>query len=429
MSADQPTLGFPGRVTTDPSRRRSRAARDCPDHEVAVIGAGPHGLAAAIHLRRAGIAAHVLGDPMSFWRAMPQGMRLRSNLRATSMVEPQGPYSLSSYMSERRERFGHPVSLQRFIDYGSWVQQRGVPDVDRRSVRLLSRRRGDFLLALDDGDSFSTRRVILACGVAPFAHLPTGFEHLRPQYASHTGDHDDLASFANKRVVVVGAGQSAFESAVLLSERGAASVELIARASEIVFLRHWSPIHFMGAAGRIVYAPTDVGPLWYSRLVATPELFTRLPRGAQDAIAARAIRPACSHFVKERLGSVTVTRATQVVHADHTHGDLRLTLSDHTTRQVDHLLFGTGYRVDLTRYSFLSGDLLSGINVADSYPVLGRGLEASVPGMHIMGAPAARSAGPIMRFVSGSWYGASRVTAAIAGSRRRVLLSGQARRG
>lgn len=36
------------------------------DIDVAVIGAGPHGLSATIHLKRAGVAAQAFGEPMSF---------------------------------------------------------------------------------------------------------------------------------------------------------------------------------------------------------------------------------------------------------------------------------------------------------------------------------------------------------------------------
>ena len=106
--------------------------------------------------------------------------------------------------------------------------------------------------------------------------MPSGFDHLPTSLVSHTGNNDPSARFAGKRVAVVGSGQSAFEWAVLMNERGA-EVELIARRPDIVWLRSWSPLHFMGRLGNLVYAPTDVGPLWYSRLVATPALFTKLP--------------------------------------------------------------------------------------------------------------------------------------------------------
>jgi len=188
---------------------------------------------------------------------------------------------------------------------------------------------------------------------------------------------------------------------------------VLVRGPEVVYLRSWSPIHFIGPLRHVVYAPTDVGPLWYSRLVATPRLFGLLPRERQDQIAYRSIRPACSYFVKVRLDGVKVTLATQVIRAETIGDGLRLSLSDGTTREVDHLMFGTGYRVDVTRYPFLSDRILRDLRVVDGYPVLRRGLETSVPGLHILGAPAARSFGPTMRFVSGSWYGGKEVARAI----------------
>lgn len=398
---------------------RTTAARAGRDVEVAVIGAGPHGLSAAIHLRRAGIATHVFGHAMSFWARMPKGMRLRSNMSATNMIEPAGPYSLASYMAETGEEFSHPVSLRRFIDYGLWVQRAGVSDLDTRFVTRLARDPGGFSLTLEDGDALKVRRVVVACGIAPFERMPLGFDHLPSALVSHTGHHDDLARFAGMRVAVVGAGQSAFESAVLMNERGA-DVELVARTSGIVYLRSWSPIHFMGRLGRIVYAPTDVGPLWYSRLVATPALFTRLPRDTQDRIAYRSTRPACSYFVKVRLDGIRLTTGTEVASAEPTSDGLRLGLSDGTTREVDHLMFGTGYTIDIARYPFLGEDILRDLRVVDGYPVLRRGLETSLAGLHVLGAPAARSFGPTMRFVSGSWYAGTRVAQAIARQRYRV---------
>ncbi len=390
------------------------------DTEVAVIGAGPHGLAAAVHLRRAGVDIRVYGEPMGFWRGMPAGMRLRSNSTATNMIELNGPLSMATYHGELGEHHSHPFSLRHFVEYGLWVQRNGIPDVDRRTVMRLDRSGDSFDLELDGGDRQRARRVVVAAGIAAFAKRPRGFESLPDQLASHTSDHRDLARFAGKRVIVVGAGQSAFECAVLMYERGA-DVELVIRAPEVVWLRSWSPIHFLGPAGRIVYAPTDVGPLWYSRLVATPALFTRLPRDTQDRIAGRSIRPACSYFVKVRVDGIRLTLGTTVVAAVPDGGGVRLTLSDGTARVVDHLMFGTGYDVDIARYAFLAPELLAALRVDGGYPALSAGFESSISGLHIVGAPAARSFGPTMRFVSGSWYAGTHVAAAIAAPGRRRL--------
>jgi hypothetical protein len=42
-------------------------------------------------------------------------------------------------------------------------------------------------------------------------------------------------------------------------------------------------------------------------------------------------------------------------------------------------------------------------------------MESSVPGLHFLGAPAALSFGPIVRFVSGGWYTSRELVRAIAG--------------
>src|SRR5580658_5425981 len=137
-------------MSAPPVRAAAAPAVVAPDLEVAVIGAGPHGLSAATHLRRAGVRAHAFGASMSFWKAMPQGMLLRSNLSATNMVEPLGPLSLASYSAASGVRVELPVPLEDFVRYGSWVQQQAVPDLDTRTVTALERAGGGFRLHLDD---------------------------------------------------------------------------------------------------------------------------------------------------------------------------------------------------------------------------------------------------------------------------------------
>jgi len=93
---------------------------------------------------------------------------------------------------------------------------------------------------------------------------------------------------------------------------------------------------------------------------------------------------------------------------------------------VDLLLFGPGYKVDITRYPFLSPGLTRQIRRAGGYPLLGHGMESSVPGLHFLGAPSAWSFGPIVRFVSGGWYTSRVLVRAIAGSSRLRAASGAA---
>jgi hypothetical protein len=382
--------------------------------DVVVLGAGPYGLAAAAHLRRAGAELRIFGEPMSFWRSMPAGMLLRSNWSATCIAEHQGPLSLDVYRQTTGRRFGRPVPLERFVEYGEWVQQQVAPDLDRRSVARLEANGEGFRLRLDDGETLRAGRVVVAAGIAPFPRRPPQLATLPPELASHTGDHRDLSRFAGRRMLVVGGGQSALESAALLHEAGA-EAEVLVREDHVHWLHGGKYQRKLGSLAPLVYAPTDVGPMGLSRVVAVPDLFRRLPRSVQDPAARRAIRPAGAEWLISRLQEVPIRLGREVRAAQLAHGRLRVELDSGESRVVDHLLYGTGYRIDIGRYPFLAPELVDAIRQVNGYPVLGPGLESSVPRLHFLGAPAAWSFGPIMRFVSGGWYASQALTRAVTG--------------
>jgi hypothetical protein len=151
-----------------------------------------------------------------------------------------------------------------------------------------------------------------------------------------------------------------------------------------------------------------------SQLMARPDLLRKLPRGIQDKLRKRAVRPAGSRWLVKRLENVPI-RLGRSISAVSTPGDrVTIKLDDGSERTVDHVLLGTGYRVDITKYGFLTPELLSSIERFNGYPVLKPGLETSVPGLHILGAPAAWSFGPLMQFVSGTHYASRSLMRSIA---------------
>jgi FAD-dependent urate hydroxylase len=164
----------------------------------------------------------------------------------------------------------------------------------------------------------------------------------------------------------------------------------------------------------VFYPPSDVGPPGLNWIVATPGLFRCFPKRLQDQIAARSIRPAGSGWLVPRLRNVVIKTGTCVTQTTETTEGLQLLMNDGSQMVVDHVFLATGYRVDLKNYPFLGPELLSRIERADGYPILRRGLESSVPGLHFMGAPAARSFGPLCRFISGTKFAGRALAAAIA---------------
>jgi hypothetical protein len=351
-----------------------------------------------------GLNVRVFGDPMAFWeRHMPKGMQLRSPLAGTHISDPLRALTLDAYQGTSETKVSAPLALERFVQYGRWFQSQAAPELDSRKVDLVQREGRGFCVSLEDGTSWRSRRVVVAAGILPFAYRPIVFKTLPPSLASHSCEHSDLDRFSGRKVAVIGGGQSALESAALLHEAGA-EVEVLVRSQMVRWLWHRSFLHTYRPVARLLYAPPDVGPAGVSHLVARPNWFRRLPRRTQILLAARSIRPAGAAWLKPRCEHLTITTDSAVISAGVSRDQALLNLSDSTRRRVDHVLLATGYRVDISRYPFLSSELLASIECTNGYPLLDTGFESSVPGLHFLGAPAAWSFGPLMRFIAGTTF-------------------------
>lgn len=388
------------------------------DCQVAVIGAGPYGLSAAAYLHASRVEVRVFGEPMSFWqKQMPVGMCLRSNWGASHIADPNQEFTLDAYCRENGNHLSKPIPLDRFVDYGMWYQRKAVPDVDMRYVRSVESGSRGFKLALADGEEFTARRVVVAGGISAFAARPTEFDSLPPALASHTSEHNDLRKFRGQRVVVIGGGQSALESAALFHEAGIA-VEVIARTTSLNWVGMHPRLHHLGAISKILYSSRDVGPAGISRLVAAPHVFRRFPRSFQERTAYRAIRPAGASWLRSRIEGVPITLGRKVVSATEAGSQLRLRLDNGDERLVDHALLATGFKVDVSKYPFLPESLTQQLRTVNGFPILGRGLESSVPGLHFLGKPAAWSFGPLLGFVSGAEFASTELLGSISRSNR-----------
>jgi FAD-dependent urate hydroxylase len=380
--------------------------------DVAIVGAGPYGLATAAHLRaRNRFETRIFGQPMSFWQAMPNRMLLRSPYPACNIGAPPG-MTLDDWRVAHGLPLEIPVPLERFLEYGAWFQQQVAPDVDRRDVAWVAGANGSgYRVTLADGDEVIAKRVVVAAGIGNFAHVPDVFAVLDAHRIMHSSELRDVDAYAGKRVAVVGGGQSALEGAALLRE-GGADVELIVRERRIRYLS-LRVHHNLGTISRLLYAWPDVGPAGVSHLVANPVLWRRLPRRVQDRLGPRCVRPAGAGWLVPRMGGIRVSTGRLVESVDTTDDGVRLRLDDGSVREYDLVMLGTGYQVDIARYPFLERSLLDRIRRVRGYPVLTRSFETSSPGLHVVGAPAAWSFGPLMRFVAGSEFASSRVAAGL----------------
>ncbi|MGA9526817.1 MAG: NAD(P)-binding domain-containing protein [Terriglobales bacterium] len=395
-----------------------------PDCNVAVIGAGPYGLAAAAYLRSCGIETRIFGKPMSFWaEQMPAGMFLRSNWGASHIAHPKQALTLDAFREADGHHFEKPIPLKNFVDYGLWYQKQAVPDVDLRQVENLEQHGNGFKVRLSDGEQFAAKRVVVAGGIGQFAHRPQEFSRLPKELASHTVDQSDLSLFKGKQVAIVGGGQSALESAALLKEAGA-DPEVLVRESSLNWVGLHAGLHRLGLFSKLLYSNRDVGPAGISRLVAAPHAFKRFPRKFQDKVAYRAIRPAGAGWLQPRLKDVKISLGCKISDAMEKGSRLHLKLAAGSDRMVDHCLLATGFRIDLSRYAFLPSTLLQRVQTVDGFPVVGRGFESTVKGLHFIGKTASWSFGPLLCFVSGTEFAGTELTRFVARAEGAVKRNG-----
>src|SRR5215212_10037083 len=95
--------------------------------DVAIVGAGPYGLATAAHLRPHGLDVRMFGKPMQYWSEMPRGMWLRSPWHASTISDPRDALTLSRYEATVGRSLEKPVRLEDFVAYGRWFQEHVAP--------------------------------------------------------------------------------------------------------------------------------------------------------------------------------------------------------------------------------------------------------------------------------------------------------------
>ncbi|MDA0180488.1 hypothetical protein OJ997_09300 [Solirubrobacter phytolaccae] len=329
--------------------------------DVAVIGAGPYGLATAKALRDRGLSVRVYGKPMGFWRDhMPDGMLLRSG--PDWHMDPAGELTFRAFCADPPD----PIPLPLFLDYARWFQaQAGIEVIEEE------------LHALPDA-----RFVVAAPGVGYFQH--------RPEWATdevHTVDYVDFADASGAEYLIVGGRQSAYETAALLLEHGAARVDLVHR--------HAPP--------RFAEASWDFVDQHVQATLDTPGYWRRLPEAGREAIARRFWE--VGRLTLEPWLAPRVVDAHVHIGEAHMSADGHVALSDGTRLRPDRIVLATGYKADLSRVPYLP---------PLATPALDEHMQSVArPGLYLPGFTATADFGPFFGFVRGAPAAATLIARAI----------------
>lgn len=383
------------------------------DLHTTILGAGPYGLSVAAHLQADGVPFELLGTPLESWRRfMPEGMILKSERFASNLWDPRRHFTLQRYCRTTGipyQAVGCPIDIATFLQYADWFRRSTNVQPHDVKVSSIRRARTGFVLNLDDGRELTSSRLVLATGHMAFRRLPHELSSLPEPQVLHSTRIGNIKNYVDRDVIIIGAGQSALETAALLHEAGA-RVRMLVRRSRI----EWNPPSKQRTLLQRIMTP-DAGIAEGWRSVAISE-FPRLFRwcfapSKRHRFVANSYGPSGAWWLRSRVeGSIEVCFESRVEAAAITNNRVSIQVTSPSGSReftADHVIAATGFQVDIDRLKYLDPSLLREIKrERDGIPVLNSSFETSLPNLFIVGVASSPVFGPIMRFMFGAKHAA-----------------------
>lgn len=356
-----------------------------------IIGAGPFGLSMSAHAKHVGIDHIIVGRPMEFWkRNMPQGMLLRSD--CNWHLDPENEHTINKFLELKRLTYNdvEPLSVQFYLSYVQWFIEKKQIEVLEAYVQKLDEDVDGFTAYLDNGTTIHAKFVAIAIGLKYFQFIPESLIKDLPQGSyTHSCDFVDMQSMKDKRVLILGGRQSAFEWAALLNEAGAKAVYLS--------YRHDTP----------QFAQSDwawVNPM-IDHIAEEPSWFRKLPLQEQENISKKLwaegrlkLEPwLAKRIKKDTIKLLPSTRLLSCVRI--ANGELKIMFDKAPNITADHIILATGFKVNIRKVPFLTGsNILSKLFINNDHPVIDENFQTNLPGLFITSMPAGQDFGPFFGF-------------------------------
>jgi cation diffusion facilitator CzcD-associated flavoprotein CzcO len=338
------TLSYPARPWVRPLERPEGHV-----HDAAIVGAGQHGVATAFALRLSAVRNTVVLDAappggQGIWRRFARMRTLRTPKHVTGPELGFPSLSVRAWFEARHGEAAWAalgkIPREEWHDYLLWLTAQLELEVEHRWRVTRLAPRDEALLEIEAEHEDGARRHLLARHVVLATGMDGNGGWAVPGFVSralpddryaHTAEAIDFAALAGRRVVVVGAGASAFDNAAMALEAGAARVDLLARRAALPQVNPNRWIEFAGFLNHYADLPDALKWRYMRSLFAISQ---PPPQESWDRCAAFPGFHVHPGAPVEALGM---------------EGDAIRIATPRGTFHADFLILGTGFAIDLAR--------------------------------------------------------------------------------
>jgi len=284
-----------------------------------------------------------------------------------------------------------PLSLQFYLSHTKWfIEQKQIHPLQVYIKRIDHEKDHCYKALTSDDEIINAKNVVIATGFKYFKHIPGEILSLLPPGTySHTCDTIDMKQMKDKRVLIIGGRQSAYEWAALLNEGGADTIHISHRHESPAFERSdWS----------------WVNPL-VDHIADNPSWFRKLPVQEQEDISKKLwaegrlkLEPWLTPRIKK--DNIHLFRGTRLVSCMKiATGELKIMFDKAPNITADHIILATGFKVNIHNVPFLTeGNILSKLAINNDFPVIDEHFQTNLPGLFITSMAAGQDFGPFFGF-------------------------------
>ncbi|MBB6734060.1 NAD(P)-binding domain-containing protein [Cohnella zeiphila] len=361
---------------------------------VMIVGAGPYGISLAYELWRRKVPFVIAGQPFSLWFDHTLGsMSIRSDYHTSEIYTRDKMFNIERFIRQKfpdraDELLNHRIPTSVFRDYLRDVLKRLPFPIERQKVVHVKKQGAFFVHTLEDGRQVVSEASVMATGIENHRVIPDGLAPLRSDLVLHSWQVADYEKLKNKRLLVVGAGQSAAECAAHLSKE-----------NQVTWVMRKQPVFY----SEPINLPK---PVFKFILYATPYYYFLPPR-IKSLLGQKFVETTITPDMK----SLWESKDLRTVYADV--NDLKLyeeeggpIRSGVLNESYDRVIAATGFRYRLDALRFLDPGLRRAIRVEGDIPIVNFRFETSVAKLFMVGGITEPRYGPAQRFMIGARHAA-----------------------